>query len=279
MMKKFTFISLLVFILFNCSSSYAQQKLSFSTGIGYTLFIGDVIDVPTIPGFTINLETWYNINEKFSLKIGGSLYSLIGNDFNVLRNRSFRSFNLEGYAALMYIYSKPNYHNHRYIGKQKKTWKPFWYLGLGWTTVAPKGKARSGNEIYDLMRVKPEVTQIPKIALIIPFGFGIKIDMNSQYALLLDGGIRYALSDVLDGVSKSSISVSDLSSIATDYYNNISDGNVLGGNPNSNDMYWLWAIKIQYTPSHHTKYSKYRRGSSFPRYGSKKRRHHYNKRH
>jgi len=262
-MKRQFLLTILLLTLVSTSSCYAQQW-GFSTGLGYSLFLGDVVELPKTPGFAINSEIWYELNQKFTIKMGGSIYSLVGDDFNKTRNRSFRSRNMESYISLMYTYKKP----HRHWYHRKKVWRPFWYLGLGLTSVDPEGKV--GTKQYtNLRKVQPEGVAIPRVSLMIPAGFGIKIDINRNYAIILDGGLRYAFSDNLDAVSRKVINTDNLSNAALSYYGSRIPA---GGNPAVKDMYWISSFKIQYIPTDKRRRSKYRKRVTYPKYGYKRRR-------
>lgn len=260
-MQKLIF-SFLLFLFFNITVSFGQW--SFSAGPGMAIYAGDVAKVLGKPGIAMNFEIWYEINKKFTLKTGSSIYKISATDYSDDRKRSFRSKNIESYIQLMYSYKKP--HHNYYHGRASLT--PFIYAGLGVTKVDPEGKRGDSNNYTNLPRIKPEGKEIEQFALIIPIGGGLKYAISKHFAIVGDFGLRFTPSDLLDGVSKSSADIeqSNLSSAALSYYSSLTaSGDAIGGNSSVPDIYAIASVKIQYIPMPSNQ-SKFRKKSPYAKY-------------
>lgn len=237
------FLTASILFLYALPTQAQFTKWSFAGGFGMTAYAGD-LDHTGISNLrpAFNFETWYKLHENISLKAGGSLYQLSADDHVASRNRSFRSNNYELYAAVMIMYPRNRLDF-------------FTYIGGGITKVDPEGRVPGGY--YDLPLYDIEGTKIKNPALIMPFGLGIRYKVTPTFAIVLDGGYRLTNTDYLDGVSRKEIPVSELSPAAISYYNavntktdqvikNSDNATIAGGNPNLNDLYGMFTVKLQY---------------------------------
>ncbi|WPP52352.1 outer membrane beta-barrel protein [Catalinimonas niigatensis] len=230
-------------IVFTCSPSQAQDW-SFAVGPGISSYIGDVSEQKlSNPGFTLNAEAWYYLNDNFQLKSGLSFYNLRGNDTDTTRLRSFRANNIEVYTSAMYYF-------------KRGVFTPFAYLGIGFTTNNPMGQSPIGE--WDLKNIEPEGEKVPGLVGIVPFGVGLEYEITPVLSLVADLSLRYALSDQLDAVSREIIQVDQLSAEAVEYHQTLStyiarqvneEPTIRGGSSSDNDMYGMFTLKVKFTPS------------------------------
>lgn len=220
------------------------QDWSFAVGPGISSYIGDVSEQKlSNPGFTLNAEAWYYLNDNFQLKSGLSFYNLRGNDADTTRLRSFRANNIEVYTSAMYYF-------------KRGVFTPFAYLGIGFTTNNPMGQSPIGE--WDLKNIEPEGENVPGLVGIVPFGVGVEYEITPVLSLVADLSLRYALNDQLDAVSKEIIQVDELSGEAVEYHQSLStyiarqvneEPTIRGGSTTDNDMYGMFTVKVKFTPS------------------------------
>lgn len=235
------FIFLLCILLYK-SNAYSQ--FSLLVGPGIASYAGDVSFGGKIEEFRpkLNVELWYQMNRHLYLKSGFNLYQLYAEDFRSQRNRDFRASNFEVYTSLMYSLNSE--------------WRimPFAFLGLGVSTNSPQYAIptnNGGKRYIDAKTLNTEGENIPGSFVVIPGGIGFRFRVNYNIAIVTDGGFRYANTDLIDGVSVSSINTSNLSQEAIDYFEaireeNLSDDIFIGnGSPAFFDFYGMIAIKLQ----------------------------------
>lgn len=238
------FTSILLGCLFIFSSPLKAQDWSFAVGPGVTSFLGDASQQKlSAPGFALNAEAWYYLNDNFQLKTGLSFYRIRATDPDTLRLRSFDATNFELYTSLLYYFPEG------FV-------KPFAYVGIGFTTNNPMGPSRIGE--WDLREVEPEAASVPGLTGIVPLGFGVEYEITPVLALVADVSLRYAFSDQLDAISKEIIQTDALSPRAVDYYESLSEGagrrvreeaTIRGGSSAENDIYGMFTVKIKFTPT------------------------------
>lgn len=236
--------SVLLCCLFIFSSPLKAQDWSFAVGPGISTFLGDASQQKlSSPGFALNAEAWYYLNDNFQLKSGLSFYRIRATDSDTMRLRSFDATNFELYTSLLYYFPEG------FV-------KPFAYAGIGFTTNNPMGPSRIGE--WDLRNVEPEAAEVPGLVGIVPLGFGVEYEITPVLALVADVSVRYAFSDQLDAISREIIQTDNLSPQAVDYYESLSDGvgrrvreeaTIRGGSSAENDIYGMFTLKIKFTPT------------------------------
>lgn len=234
----------LLFTLFFISHGVSAQDWSFAIGPGITQYSGDVNQkrIGEI-GWALNGEAWYRLTDNVQIKSGVSLYRIGSHDTDTIRMRSFKATNFEFYTSGMYYFKRGYF-------------TPFAYAGIGATTNNPMGESRLGY--WNLKDVRPEGEEIPGLVGFIPFGLGLEYEISPVLALVFDLSLRYTFTDQLDAVSKQEVVVDELSPLAVEYYESLSEGMarrvdedemLVGGSPQANDMYSMFAVKIKFTPT------------------------------
>lgn len=242
--RVFTGYALLSCLIVLISFPSKAQDWSFAVGPGVSSYIGDVSDQKlSQPGFTLNAEAWYYLNDNFQLKSGLSFYNISADDADTMRMRSFRSSNFEVYTSAMYYFKRGFF-------------TPFAYVGIGFTTNNPMGQSPIGE--WDLRNVEPEAENVPGLVGIVPFGMGLEYEITPVLSVVADLSLRYALSDQLDAVSKEIIQVDELSGDAIEYHSSLSEyierqvneePTLRGGSSSEGDMYGMFSLKIKFTPT------------------------------
>lgn len=242
--KSGTAAAFFFFLLFFVSQKVSAQDWSFAIGPGITAYTGDVNQqkIGEI-GWALNGEAWYRLTDNIQIKSGMSFYRIGSQDADTARLRSFKATNFEFYTSGMYYFKRGYF-------------TPFAYAGIGATTNNPMGDSRLGY--WNLKEVQPEGEAIPGLVGFIPFGFGLEYEITPVLALVFDLSLRYTFTDQLDAVSKPEVAVDELSPMAIEYHESLSEGiarrvdeseALMGGSPNANDMYSMFAVKVKFTPT------------------------------
>lgn len=103
--------------------------------------------------------------------------------------------------------------------KYNSTWSPYAYTGAGVSYFSPTVDGLVGAE----GGIAPELLDgyYSKIHLTVPAGIGLRWDFAKQFAVGIEGGIRYAFSDYIDGISDSR-------------------------DPQNNDWYYVYGINFRF---------------------------------
>jgi len=189
-----------------------------------------------------NAELWFQMNRYLYLKSGASLYHISANDVFPERNRDFRATNFEVYTSLM-LGANPD-------------WRlmPFAYAGIGISTNSPQYAIPSDgdNNFLNAKTLNTEGENIPGAFTILPLGVGVRFKLNEKLSIVADAGFRFTNSDLIDGVSASTIEVDNLSPEAISYFEAIRSESLNGvsqignGNPDRNDVYGIFSLKLQF---------------------------------
>lgn len=222
----------------------AAQDWSFAVGPGVTQYYGDVSEQQLSGiGWALNAEAWYRLTDNIQIKSGMSFYQIGANDPDTTRLRSFKANNFEFYTSGLYYFKRGYF-------------TPFVYAGIGATTNNPMGDSELGY--WDLKDVQPEGEPVPGLVGFIPLGIGLEYEFSPVLSLVFDLSLRYTFTDQLDAVSKQEVAVEELSPLAQNYYQALSDEvarrvteneNLPGGTPGTNDMYSMFSVKVKFTPT------------------------------
>ena len=184
--------SFLLLLLLGISGTLSAQRWQVGGGIGANLFKGDLMDWSLRPSVdqllqaspSLNLQVRYQENQAFAyrgvLSVGqikgdGSLAPTPSSGFDP---NSFSGPIIELGGIVDY-----NFRDYQ-SNKKIQNWSPYLYAGLA--TIFAEPKFTSNNQIKSIF------------ALGIPFGVGIKYELNSRWGIQADFGTTRALSDKLD---------------------------------------------------------------------------------
>ncbi|AHM58659.1 hypothetical protein D770_01925 [Flammeovirgaceae bacterium 311] len=251
-------------------------EISYMGSAGISSYFGDLkqnIDLWAKPSLGGGVQ--YRFSQNFSLRGELLWYRISGDDtYNDMehpiypRNLSFRSDNLEGsVVAVGYLYNK-------YArGRNKPSWNPYAFAGIGFTTNTPK--AYYQDEWHSLRPLQTEDVAYSPVLLSLPFGIGVTYhDVFPQWDMSFEIGYRYTGSDYLDDVSTK---YPDPAALDNPLARALSDrrdeflqernipkeqavdrtypgpyefywGDRYRGNPGNKDWYMISAIKVVYSP-------------------------------
>ena len=187
-MKKIVLI-LLASLL--CNLTHAQ-RWSMSAGAGATLYKGDLSDWHLIPHLSqlktantaVNFQLRYQPDQAIAYRAKLTFTGLNGDGANFglpsisYSTNSFSSPLIE--MAGLVDYNFKDYQANRHV----RNWTPFIYGGLGFLFVSPEGGIPTPKTFFTWA---------------IPFGVGIKAQINNRVGLQWEFGTSKSLSNMLDG--------------------------------------------------------------------------------
>lgn len=223
--------------------------LNTSTYYGDLKDDSDLIDVK--PSLSLGLMT--GISRRVYLRGEFSWITLSGRDLpdagsgRAGRNLSFTSNNYEfSISGLWHVVP------HRGRFYQRTNINGYGFIGVGGLYFNPK--ARLDGVEYALQPLQTEGVNYSRIALVIPFGVGVKIKLTPFANLALEAGWRKAFTDYIDDVSTQHIDISTVSNPITKRLADrrpelglqpVAPGNKRG-NPDREDAYMLLSAKLEY---------------------------------
>ena len=234
MKKNYTSIfyaALIIWIAFNPSETLAQSKFPSEAGLllGVSNYAGDIVkkgdfDPKTFsPSFGVFYRWYYNMN--LSVRFGVNQSTLKGDDFNWEgTDRIGRGFNFT--SPLTEISTRIEFdvlnHKRRRGGNIfTKTLSPFFYIGAGVGLINPKTDFNLNKNNGILTQINEDKNNRLTSVVTIPFGGGIRYDLNEQFLIGLEMGLNPVFTDYLDGIS-------------------------ISADPNNDDWYALGGISISY---------------------------------
>jgi hypothetical protein len=187
---------------------HRSELLLMGGGMNY---IGDLNNESalTLPRLAAGVGVRYRLDNRWALRLEAS-YGQIGcdEDYNELRNLSFRSDILEG--ALLAEFNFAPFGS----GATERLWTPYLFGGLGvfhfnpmaqytlgdgevhWAELQPLCTEGQGSTLY------PDRKAYPLMQLCLPFGVGVKVRLGKVFSLAAEYGFRKTWTDYLDDVSK-----------------------------------------------------------------------------
>jgi hypothetical protein len=233
---------------------------SYYASFGTTTYYGDLCDrydcMVFRPNFGIGYA--YRWDRNLSVRAEVNYYRLYSNDYYAYRNFSFRSGNVEAYVAAVYDI----FPFHQRFKKRKRI-TPYVFGGIGLTYFNPHAKYQ--GKWVALEPLHTEGHGYSRVTGMIPFGFGGKIKSGKGFDYYLEAGYRKTFSDHIDDVSSHNFqpigSFSDPTAAALsnrtgepDAVVHNPDGKVgdnykgYRGNPHKKDGYFIFQVKVVYTP-------------------------------
>jgi hypothetical protein len=228
---------------------------SYLFHLGTSTYFGDLCDKTECMIFRPNfgIGYLYRFDANISFKAELNYYHLYSKDYFDYRGFKFRSDNIELYGGVKYDFITYDPHH-----SKRKLLNPYAFLGLGITRFNPKGEY--DGHWYALEPLRTEGVNYCRVTPIIPFGFGVKVTCTQEIDVIVEGGFRKTFSDYMDDVSKHEYqpigSFDDPK--AAFLSNRTAQGDSYRGyrgNPARKDAYFLFQVKLMYSPRHkHIKY-------------------------
>ncbi len=247
--------------IYKGQSNYGIMRVTLGTGTG--TYYGDLCESADCFVFRPQFNVGFNHRYTSRVSVRGEfsyirLYSTDEGGKNFRRNLSFRSGNMELYAAgvvELYRYEK--------IYNRRPPIRPYAFAGLGVTYISPH--AELNNRWYSLAPRNTEGVNYSRFVPVIPFGAGVSFNLHPVWDLSLEAAYRLSFSDYIDDVSTTFTDNSELRArdpIAAALADrsleagirpwNSDDGQHWReghkrGNPDRNDGYFTMDIKVEYT--------------------------------
>lgn len=247
-----------------------NRNFLLSAGTGTTHYYGDLAksgDNSNIkPNFAVGAR--YNFYRWFSAGAEMTWFMLSGNDNTdpgkETRNLSFQSQNFELSAV---IHVSLFEEDRRFY--MRPFANPYIYGGIGLVNYNPTAKL--DGKRYNLKRLNTSGESYSGFTASFPVGGGVKFRVNPFFNVVIDGGYRFVLSDNLDDVSSGIYP--DPASFSNETARKLSDrtwelgvnptwaeqGKQFRGNPDNNDGYFIFNLKVEYYFAEIGKSNTYRR--------------------
>ncbi len=261
-MKRYALLGLLALTLTTelatAQSFYAmrrQRSLIFVGGIGTASYLGELANdgdyLQAKPTMSVGLQ--YYLTRQISVRADLTWFQLTGSDSKsnssdrVSRNLSFYSNNFEMSAVGIY-----NFYPHGRTFYQRPAFNFYGFAGIGVCYFNPKTEYQ--GQSYSLHDYKTELVDYNLVTLVLPMGLGVRFKLGPFMNLSFEGGYRKTFTDYLDDVSTVH---HDASKYSDPVAYALSDrGPEIGltnkpegairGNPNANDAYILYNVKLEY---------------------------------
>jgi len=218
-------------------------------GVGFATYYGDLCEGMDCmnPRLNFGIGGLYRLPyfyERINIKTELNYFRLFGKDSHEERNLSFRSNNVELYTSAMISIFPYEKHFRR-----RSLLDPYLFIGVGLVYYQPQAKLNDG-EWHDLRPLQTEGKSYSTISPMVPYGAGIRFNIDVNWNFLVEGGYRWTFTDYLDDVSgptyKDPSTLSSQQS-AEASYRGTKPGMKTRGNPNKNDGYFMFNARITYT--------------------------------
>jgi len=251
------FFSLIVHL--HGQSAWSWQRQSNWTvlfGVGSSSYYGEL--KASSFAFDLNLAiiggAEYRLTDYISIRGELTYYKLSASDVEdgtewaaAYRNLSFEANNFElSTQAVFNAYPED-------VGYfETPVINPYGFIGLALTTQNPK--ADLNGQKVSLRPLHTEGVSYGAVALAIPFGIGAKISLARNLNLMVDGGLRFTLTDYLDDVSSQYVDNSSFSDPVAQALADrrpelglsLREAGVQRGNPDIDDYYFILSVKASY---------------------------------
>jgi len=224
------------------------ELLTIYGGIGFATYYGDLCEGLECmkPRLNVGIGALYRLPyfyERINIKTELNWFRLYAKDFHEARNLTFRSNNIELYTSAMI--SLFPYEKHF---RRRTLIDPYLFIGIGLVYYQPQ--AQIEGHWYNLRPLQTEGKSYSPIAPMVPYGAGVRFNIDVNWNFLLEGGYRWTFTDYLDDVSgptyKDPSTFSDpLAAEAS--YRGTQPGMRTRGNPNKNDGYFMFNARVTYT--------------------------------
>jgi len=213
---RIAFINFICAILLVVGKSTAQ-KIEMGASLGAFNYKGDIATGlnPRFfrPGGSLFFR--YNANRSLTLRTEVLTGSITGDDqyakdpFQNVRNLSFKTSVSE--ANLIGEYNFLNYQDRRFA----VNWTPYVFGGIGYSRFSPK----------------PRTADYKTTGWVLPFGVGVKYQINRPWNIGMEFGSRITFTDYLDNLGGPTTSLNKLEQ----------------GDPSTKDMYYYLGFSVSYT--------------------------------
>ncbi|QKJ29105.1 outer membrane beta-barrel protein [Mucilaginibacter mali] len=246
------------FLLSAFQAKLFAQTWEAGVSAGASGYMGDLNqqNPAKISGYNLGVFVQRNFNPYFALKLHYSHGEIAGAD-STSGTQQFRDRNLSFKTKLDELSLIAEVNFMRYTpGAGRDRFTPYIFFGVGGLNYNPQA-TYSGVE-YDLrpLMTEGQATPYKNMAIVVPFGAGIKYNFSNNCNIMFNAGYRYAMTDYIDDVSgayakKSSFSnpvamaLSDRSGEQTGVY--IGTPGTQRGDYRSHDTYLFVGFTLSFT--------------------------------
>jgi hypothetical protein len=202
-------------ILFIANLSCFSQKWEIGVGAGVSYYVGDLNPTGHFkfphPSGTIFVKRI--LTNRWSLRAGFTYLGVYADDqegdfaYQQVRNLNFESniFEIHAAAELNFFPFGINQYSHT---EKIRKWTPFLFAGIGAYYYDPK--TTINGTLVDLLPLGtegqgtasyPDRAPYSRIMPCIPFGMGVKFNINNKLTIAAEYGMRITFNDYLDDVS------------------------------------------------------------------------------
>jgi hypothetical protein len=250
-----------------------NRNFIISAGTGTSHYYGDLAKKGDHFNIRPNLALGarYNFYRRFSAGAEVTWFMLAGNDKTdpgkEIRNLSFESHNFEINGVLhVSLFEEDRRFYMRPFAN------PYVYGGIGLVNFNPTAKL--DGERYNLRQLNTSGEEYGNFTISFPVGAGVKFRVNPFFNIVLDGGYRFLLSDHIDDVSggfypdPASFGTNEVARKLSDRtFETLPDGTPtwaeqgknFRGNPDDNDGFFIFNVKVEYYLGEIGKASTFRR--------------------
>lgn len=270
-MKKIKSLVLLIACMAMFSSNSSAQRWEFGLSGGISNYHGDlaynVVLGESHPAYGAFIK--YNLTDYWSYRPAFMVGTISGSDQNFeeykLRNLNFTS-NIYEFSNVMEFNFLPFGSN--VLNKDFTS-----YVMMGLAVFYHNPKTEYNGEMHELRKLRTEgqAKRYSTVQISIPFGMGVKYNINKNWVIGYEIGWRKTFTDYLDDVSGAYPNLSEhrenygaLSADLADRSKEIageplSTGGEMRGNPAFNDYYFFTNINIAYRYTPITCWPRYRK--------------------
>jgi hypothetical protein len=251
-----------------------ERSVIASVGAGTANYFGELTNPGSLGevkyGLSLGLEKYFT--NRISGRIDATGFRITGSDAKansdrVVRNLSFSSHNLEmnGSVAVDLLPNGMRFY-------QRPVINFYGMIGFGFMYMNPK--TEYNGEMIALQPLKTEGVSYSRFQPVLPMGFGAKLKVSPFLNISIEGGVRKTWTDYMDDISARSYpDPATLDSDLARALSNRSGGAAsVRGNPEADDWYAMFTMKVQYFlpsdllgSSNKKLYSKKRKSFSKPR--------------
>jgi len=237
-----------------------NRNFVVSVGTGTTHYYGDLAKNGDHSNIRPNLALGarYNFYRWFAAGADVTWFMLAGNDKSdpekEIRNLSFQSHNFEVNA----VFSASLFEEDRRFYMRTFA-NPYIYGGIGLVNYNPTAKL--DGKRYNLRKLNTSGDNYSGFTASFPVGAGVKFRVNPFFNVVIDGGYRFLLTDYIDDVSSgvypdpASFGSNTTARLLSDRtWETLPEGTPtwaeqgknFRGDPNNNDGFFIFNVKVEY---------------------------------
>lgn len=194
---------LLAFCFLLLASSLQAQTWEAGGFLGAAGYMGDLNQrAPVKPsGIAAGAFVQRNFNPYLALKLNYTYGKITGAD-STSNTQQFRDRNLSFTTPLNELSLMLEFNLMKYTpGADKNRFSPFIYFGAGVVDYHPQADYQGNMYNLSPLMTEGQANPYPTMALVMPYGAGVKYNFSGSWNIMAHLGYRYVRSDYIDDVS------------------------------------------------------------------------------